>query len=174
MSRFRARVRRWWDEEDESDVDDLFIIAGLLEGSKRNKRKKKFRGSLPGRRKVPRDISGGHNRIYLDYFVDPCVYSERHFRRRFRMSRSLFLRIVDAVESHDDYFRQKLDAIRTLGASPIQKVVATVRMLAYGISADFLDEYVRMGESTITLPALLTGTRCSTDVSIQPDTNQPS
>jgi len=26
------------------------------------------------------------------------------------MSRSLFLRIVDAVESHDDYFRQKPDA----------------------------------------------------------------
>ena len=32
---------------------------------------------------------------------------------------------------------------------PIQKVVAAIRMLAYGISADFLDEYVRMGESTI-------------------------
>jgi hypothetical protein len=44
MSRFGTRVHRWWDEEDESDVDDLFIIAGLLEGSKRNKRKKKFRG----------------------------------------------------------------------------------------------------------------------------------
>jgi hypothetical protein len=66
MSRFGTRARRWWDEEDESDVDDLFIIAGLLEGSKRNKRKKKFRGSLPGRCKVPRDISGGHNRIYQD------------------------------------------------------------------------------------------------------------
>jgi hypothetical protein len=65
------------------------------------------------------------------------------------MSRSLFLRIVDAVESHDDHFRQKPDAIGTLGASPIQKVLAAVRMLAYGISADFLDEYVRMGESTI-------------------------
>ena len=29
MSRFGTRARRWWDEEDESDVDDLFIIAGL-------------------------------------------------------------------------------------------------------------------------------------------------
>jgi predicted nucleotidyltransferase len=57
MSRFGTRVRRRWDEEDESDVDDLFIIASLLEGSKRNKRKKKFHGALPGRRKVPRDIN---------------------------------------------------------------------------------------------------------------------
>ncbi|KAG0520430.1 hypothetical protein BDA96_08G073500 [Sorghum bicolor] len=62
MSRSGKRLRRWWDEEDESDDDDLFIIAGLLEGSRRNKRKKKFRGSLPGRRKVLRDISGGHDR----------------------------------------------------------------------------------------------------------------
>ena len=43
MSRFRTRARRGWDEEDESDDDDLFIIAGLLEGSRRNKCKKKFR-----------------------------------------------------------------------------------------------------------------------------------
>ncbi|KXG25385.1 hypothetical protein SORBI_3007G168700 [Sorghum bicolor] len=66
MSRSGKRLCRWWDEEDESDDDDLFIIAGLLEGFRRNKRKKKFCGSLPGRRKVPRDISGG---LYMSDFV---------------------------------------------------------------------------------------------------------
>ena len=65
------------------------------------------------------------------------------------MSKSLFLRIVAAVESHDDYFRQKPNAVGALGGSPIQKSIATVRMLAYGVSADFLDDYVRLGESTI-------------------------
>jgi hypothetical protein len=65
------------------------------------------------------------------------------------MSKSLFLRIVVAVEAHDDYFRQKPNAIGVLGASPIQKVVAVVQMLAYGSPADLLDDYVRMGESTI-------------------------
>jgi len=65
------------------------------------------------------------------------------------MSKSLFLRIVAAVESHDDYFRQKPNAVGALGASPIQKSIAAVRMLAYGVSADFLDDYVRLGESTI-------------------------
>jgi len=70
MSRFGSRALRQWDDEEESDVDDLLIIAGLLEGSKRNKRKKKFRGSLPGRHNAPRDILGGHQRIYLDYFAD--------------------------------------------------------------------------------------------------------
>jgi hypothetical protein len=98
---------------------------------------------------VPRDILGGHQHIYLDYFADQCVYNEKHFRRRFRMYKSLFLRIVAAIEAHDDYFRQKPDAVGSLGASALQKVVAAFRMLAYGIPADFLDDSVRLGESTI-------------------------
>jgi hypothetical protein len=65
------------------------------------------------------------------------------------MSKTLFLQIVVAVESHDEYFREKPDAAGVLGTSPIQKVVGAFRMPAYGISADFLDYYVRMGESTI-------------------------
>jgi hypothetical protein len=36
-----------------------------------------------------------------------------------------------------------------LGASSIQKVVGAFCMLAYGVSTDFLDDYVRMGQSTI-------------------------
>jgi hypothetical protein len=92
---------------------------------------------------------GGHDRIHIDYFSDSPVYNEKYFRRRFRMLKALFLRIVAAIESHGDYFRQKLDAHGVLGASPIQKAVGAFRMLAYGVSADFLDDYVRLGESTI-------------------------
>jgi hypothetical protein len=65
------------------------------------------------------------------------------------MSKTLFLQIVATVESHDEYFRQKPNAAGVLGASPIQKVVGVFRMLVYSVSADFLDDYVRMGESTI-------------------------
>jgi len=65
------------------------------------------------------------------------------------MYKSLFLRIVVAIEAYDDYFRQKPDAIGSLGASALQKVVAAFRMLAYGIPTDFLDDSVRLGESTI-------------------------
>ena len=39
--------------------------------------------------------------------------------------------------------------LELLGGSPIQKYIAAVQMLAYGVSADFLDDYVRLGESTI-------------------------
>jgi hypothetical protein len=49
------------------------------------------------------------------------------------MSKTLFLRIVAAIESHDDYFHQKPDARGVLGAPPIQKAFGAFRMLAYGV-----------------------------------------
>jgi hypothetical protein len=150
MSRFQNSILQWWwDEEEESDDDDFFVVAAVLEGLKKKKMQKKFYGSLPGRHNVPRNILGGHYRIHVDYFSDIPVYNEKHFRRRFQMSNALFLRIVAAIELHDDYFRQKTDARGVLDASPIQKAVGAFRMLAYGVSADFLDDYVRLRESTI-------------------------
>ncbi|XP_057793104.1 uncharacterized protein LOC131009711 [Salvia miltiorrhiza] len=82
-----------------------------------------------------------------DYFsVDP-VYGPQFFRRRFSMSRELFLRIVNALEV-DPYFQQRPDAIGRLSFSPIQKCTAAVRQLAYGTAADCCDEYLRIGETT--------------------------
>ena len=34
-----------------------------------------------------------------------------------------------------------------LGLSSYQKMTAALRMLAYGVAAEFMDEYVRIGES---------------------------
>ena len=64
------------------------------------------------------------------------------------MSRSLFLRIVEAVKEHDVYFQQRRDSLGRLGLSSLQKITAAFRMLAYGVPADATDEYVKIGEST--------------------------
>lgn len=45
---------------------------------------------------------------------------------------------------------KRQNAIGVLGASLIQKVIVVVHMLAYGMLANSLDDYVRMGVSTIT------------------------
>ncbi|XP_048610064.1 uncharacterized protein LOC125585307 [Brassica napus] len=65
-----------------------------------------------------------------------------------RMSRSLFLRILHEVEGHDNYFTQRRDTMGRLGLSSIQKVTVVFRMLAYGLPADVVDEYIKIGEST--------------------------
>ena len=64
------------------------------------------------------------------------------------MSRELFLRIMNAVEAHDEYFVQKRNAANVLGLSCFQKVTTAMRILTYGVPADATDEYIRIGEST--------------------------
>ena len=47
------------------------------------------------------------------------------------MSRSLFLRIHSRVEATEPYFVQKRNAANTIELSSLQKMTATIRMLAY-------------------------------------------
>ena len=42
----------------------------------------------------------------------------------------------------------RYDAFGRRGLSPLQKCIATIRILAYGSPIDSVDEYVRIGEST--------------------------
>ncbi|KAL5184192.1 Glutathione S-transferase T2 [Glycine soja] len=77
------------------------------------------------------------------------VYTEIQFRRRFRMQRHVFLRIVNARSNHDEYFQMRVDALRRKGLSPLQKCTTAIRILAYGSPANSVDEYVRIGICTI-------------------------
>ncbi|CAL5373544.1 unnamed protein product [Camellia sinensis] len=106
------------------------------------------RGSVRGRKVTHRDYIQGHERLFLDNFAESLVYLLELFRRRFRMKRSLFLRIQAAVEAQDPYFLQKRNCAGKLGLSSLQKITVALKMLAYGVAADFMDEYVRIGEIT--------------------------
>ncbi len=65
------------------------------------------------------------------------------------MAQSLYMRIVHAVQNHDYYFVQRRNAAGVLGLHPLQKITAALQMLAFGVPADFLDDYLGMAESTI-------------------------
>ncbi|OWZ04971.1 LOW QUALITY PROTEIN: hypothetical protein PHMEG_00023030 [Phytophthora megakarya] len=94
-------------------------------------------------------IQAANDRLIRDCFAEFPVYSPpRIFRRHFRMQKSLYLRIVTAIESHDSYFQQRHDATKTLRLSALQQCTAAIRQLAYSVSADVVDEYVRIDEST--------------------------
>ncbi|KAI5443659.1 hypothetical protein KIW84_012346 [Lathyrus oleraceus] len=105
--------------------------------------------SRPKRRTtVDRGREEGHNRLFNDYFSENPVYTDVQFRRRFGMHRHVFLRIVDALGNHDEYFQMRVDATGKMGLSPLQKCTSAIRMLAYGSLADLVDEYVRIDEIT--------------------------
>lgn len=105
-------------------------------------------GSVEGRRVIDRDSESGYQRLLNDYFVENPVYGEKEFRRRFRMRKNVFLRIVEAITEHDPYFQRTPNAAGKMGLHPLQKATAALRQLCYGVSADTVDEYLRLGEST--------------------------
>ncbi|CAK8530608.1 unnamed protein product [Lathyrus sativus] len=105
--------------------------------------------SRPKRRTtVDRGREEGHNRLFNDYFSENPIYTDVQFRRRFIMHRHVFIRIVDALGNHDEYFQMRVDATGKMDLSPLQKCTSVIRMLAYGSPADLVDEYVQIGEST--------------------------
>ncbi|XP_062213629.1 uncharacterized protein LOC133914557 [Phragmites australis] len=150
MSRRSLLMKQVMDSSS-SDDDGEFIVAAA------NLARKQYQvvnaprpgGSVPGHQIINRDRQEGHWRLFRDYFSDDSTYGPTFFRRRFRMRRSLFLRIMHAVEHHDDYFVQRRNAAGQLGLSALQKIAAAFIMLSYGVPADAIDAQVRIAESTI-------------------------
>jgi hypothetical protein len=64
------------------------------------------------------------------------------------MSRKLFFRIFNGLRVHNEYFTARPDATGKLGFTSYQKCSTAIRMLAYGVADDLIDEYLQMSEST--------------------------
>ncbi|KAH9080818.1 hypothetical protein Ae201684P_007906 [Aphanomyces euteiches] len=69
-------------------------------------------------------------------------------KRRFRVPKAVFHRVCQDVVRTDPRLRRLKDATGKYGASTNQKVTAALRVLSYGITADAVDEYCRIAEST--------------------------
>ncbi|CAH9068919.1 unnamed protein product [Cuscuta epithymum] len=137
------------DESNSNLIEACAIHVPVVISTLSVERKLPHGGSKFGRVYIRRDRKKRHDIIFSDYFKgEQSKYTPDTFRRRFRMDINLFKRILQAVEGYGNYFTQKVDAAGNMGLSPLQKVVAAVRMLAYGCSADSLDEYLQIGEST--------------------------
>lgn len=102
------------------DDDDFDFVTAMLIDIENNQ--PKHGGSVMGRSVVNRKKQAGHVKLMEDYFVDAPVFGPRTFRRRFRMSRDLFMLIANAVEAHCTYFVQKRNASGELGHSALKKI----------------------------------------------------
>ncbi|XP_062185957.1 uncharacterized protein LOC133889461 [Phragmites australis] len=124
---------------DSSDEEELLLLLAIEEEQATAACRSRQRGSVPGHAVIDRQHRKGAAKLYNDYFVDNPVHGDVLFRRRFRMTRRLFLRIAATVEQHDAWFRQSRDATGKLGLSPLQKMTAAIRQLAYGVNSDSVD-----------------------------------
>uniref|UniRef100_A0A0D3B850 DDE Tnp4 domain-containing protein n=1 Tax=Brassica oleracea var. oleracea TaxID=109376 RepID=A0A0D3B850_BRAOL len=64
------------------------------------------------------------------------------------MRKHVFLRIVGDLSSNDNYFTQRVDAAYKEGIFPLAKCTTAMRMLAYGVAADAVNEYIKIGGTT--------------------------
>ncbi|KAJ0938985.1 hypothetical protein HanRHA438_Chr02g0055951 [Helianthus annuus] len=61
--------------------------------------------SILRRKQIERDHEAANALLMRDYFCDQPVYGPREFRRRFRMSKRLFLRITNNLERKYYHFK---------------------------------------------------------------------
>lgn len=80
------------EEEEEEDEDLEMAMLMILNEDFRSPR----RGSQFGRAWVNRNRAEGHEKIMRDYFNPDATYTDKQFRRRFRMQKDLFLTITRA------------------------------------------------------------------------------
>ncbi|XP_071729270.1 uncharacterized protein [Rutidosis leptorrhynchoides] len=108
---------------------------------------------------IAKDREDATIRLYNDYFTESPVYPEKTFKRRFRMSRQLFLRIVEGISDFNStvipdyfiYFRERPHATGRQSLTILQKCTAVIRQMAYGTTPDLFEEYIKVGEKTAAL-----------------------
>lgn len=143
----------FFDSSDDSDNENhkmrclaLKCVVSHVLNRRKSKRKQGCK-----RKRYERNREDGFKQIFKDYFAQNPTYPDNIFRRRFRMRKEVFLRLVEGVKAQDQYFHRRPDATGRLSISALQKCTAAMRILAYGEAADREDEYLRLSESTARL-----------------------
>ncbi|XP_024015025.1 uncharacterized protein LOC112088888 [Eutrema salsugineum] len=136
---FQQQFDDIYDQFYEQTFENLINEYGDQEEATSSKKKRAF---------IERNREEGHIRLWNDYFSENAIYPDHLFRRRFRMNKALFLRIVHRLSNEVSFFKQRKDARGRLGLSALQKCTAAIRLLAYGTALDTVDEYLRLGAST--------------------------
>jgi hypothetical protein len=79
---------------------------------------------------LKRNLEGDHYRLYGDYFHSTIQFIQSTYSGidHFWMPRKLLLTILEGARDYASYFRCNPDAV--------------VRMLAYGVAGDLVDEHV--------------------------------
>jgi hypothetical protein len=61
---------------------------------------------------------------------------------------TLFLSIMHKLSETSPYFCERYGTTAHAGLTTLQKCTAALRQLAYGIAADTIDEYLKLGKTT--------------------------
>jgi len=129
------------DSSDSGDTKFLQNVQAFIEDTANSS---EFRP----RKSVDRQREVGLEILLRDWFVEEPKYDETYFRKKFRMDKSMFLKIVSDIEANFEYFQEGEDARGKKSFTAIQKCTSAVRQLATGNPPDEYDEYLHMAART--------------------------
>lgn len=141
------------DNDDIDDIDDMInttidVVNDMLDDTSEEEQRR-GRGSRKGKKpNVDRNHSEVAARLNRQYLSETPSFDGEIFRRRYRVSRAIYDRIVASLVAEDRYFIQKKNCCGKEGISPHVKVTAALRIMAYGLPPDAIDDYLEMSEST--------------------------
>ena len=93
-----------------AELNAAMMAQAAPTSSRRQKRPRRF---------IDRDREAAAERLYRDYFSERPMYHPDIFRTRYRMRRSLFLKIVERLGEWDEYFTLRYDALGRSGLTPL-------------------------------------------------------
>ncbi|XP_070662502.1 uncharacterized protein [Malus domestica] len=148
-----AQMRQEDDESDEEDeawrnTQNRVATMAMAMVCQPTQEQPQWGGSVAGCSYKPRNRSMMHVNLMSNYFNPNLVYTDEDFRRRFRMRRHVFKRLLCDVQQVNIYFPQKRDIVGCPSFLAHQKVTVALRRMTYSSPADSMDETHGMSEST--------------------------
>ena len=99
--------------------EDIMHNFTLLQAMRVMSRGRKRVGGYKRAPNVKRDFEGAYQKLKGDYFVGSPKYTEKQFRRRFRMKKCLFMRLLEGIVEADPRFERRSDCVGKGGIYPI-------------------------------------------------------
>ncbi|XP_026428441.1 uncharacterized protein LOC113324341 [Papaver somniferum] len=98
---------------------------------------------------ITRDRAWHDAKMMNGYFTPGTGYTSRQFKHRLGMREELFKKLLGKLLEVDLEWHQCTDAIGTMGHSSHMKLVSVMKCLCKSTTADSVDDYTRMGATTI-------------------------
>ena len=89
-----------FDEAFDEAFDEVFedTYNSIVENQTNKQRKHAY---------IKRNREEGHNHLWNDYFSEDPTFLAHFFRRRFRMNKAVFMRIVDRLSENIPFFNKE-------------------------------------------------------------------
>jgi hypothetical protein len=72
--------------------------------------------------------------IYRDYLhPETPRFDDKTFQRIFRVTKTIFQRILELCANNDEFFTERMDAIGSVPIDPAVKVLYCLKILAFGV-----------------------------------------